>query len=305
VIGPSRILVVDDQETQIQILRDQLRDYDFEVDGMTDPLKVIDHLRNENDYALLIVDVNLGPRKDGITLASQIRSHLGKKTPILFVSADASKEARARIRRFSLDGGVSFLEKGSFNSEELFDNVVSLIRETDTDLKLDEVRGRQAGLKDEFSEVKQIILDFVTDRTKLKPVTLDDCNDRRDAVVKSATRTAIGVAVKEAGKKIDEALKPESLVEKIDMALKPELAFNKAKEAPAAKAYMWAFGVIFLGLLAWWSTTWIKADNADGRTTLLEEKHKQILNTMQVQTTQMRQIKYLLSHNGRRVTTGI
>lgn len=299
-VEAPRILVVDDEEEQIKFLREYLRDYDISVEGLTDPMKVLDHLRTTNDYALIIVDVNLGARKDGVDLGQDIRRHIGRK-PILFVSAGISSKTRTKIRRFGLEGGIDFLEKGSFNPEQLFNTCVNLIKETAYTANIDEVKGNIRTLRDDFVGVSKGISNiFVELRSRPNSVIPSECEEKHRELIGKV----VGIAIGETKKKMEVAFTPEILEPKVEAAMNPATVFDKAKAAPAAKAYKWAVGVIFIGLLTWWGVTWTKAEHADDRTRLLEEKHKQIMNSMQTQTTQMQQIRVILSNTNGSLTTG-
>lgn len=299
-VEAPRILVVDDEEEQIKFLREYLRDYDISVEGLTDPMKVLDHLRTTNDYALIIVDVNLGARKDGVDLGQDIRRHIGRK-PILFVSAGISSKTRTKIRRFGLEGGIDFLEKGSFNPEQLFNTCVNLIKETAYTANIDEVKGNIRTLRDDFVGVSKGISNiFVELRSRPNSVIPSECEEKHRELIGKV----VGIAIGETKKKMEVAFTPEILEPKVEAAMNPATVFDKAKAAPAAKAYKWAVGVIFIGLLTWWGVTWTKAEHADDRTRLLEEKHKQIMNSMQIQTTQMQQIRVILSNTNGSLTTG-
>ena len=299
-VEAPRILVVDDEEEQIKFLREYLRDYDISVEGLTDPMKVLDHLRTVNDYALVIVDVNLGARKDGVDLGQDIRKHIGRK-PILFVSAGISSKTRSKIRRFGLEGGIDYLEKGSFNPEQLFNTCVSLIKETAYAANIDEVKGNLRTLRDDFVGVSKGISNIFAElRSRPNSVIPSECEEKHRGLVGKA----VGIALGETKKKIEIAFTPEILEPKVEAAMDPATVFDKARAAPAAKAYKWAAGVIFIGLLTWWGVMWTKAEHADDRTRLLEEKHKQIMTSMQTQTTQMQQIRVILSNANGSTTTG-
>lgn len=305
-----RILAVDDEEEQIKYLREFLRDYDIAVDGITDPLTVLDHLREQNEYALVIIDVNLGARKDGVDLGQDIRKHIGRK-PILFVSAGISTQTLSKIRRFSLEGGIDYMEKGKFQPEELFNTCVSLIKETAYAAGLDEMKGNLRKFKNEFAEVKGGIGNIFLE-LKALPKTIPNCSELHAAVVKEATGKAIGVSIKKMEAKIDDALQPVPLAVRIGSALKPEhikakltpdVAINKVRESLVWKVAKYFLMVIFGGLCIFWGTMWNKAEHADAGVKELQIKHKQAIDTMQAQTTEFRQIKVLLSKPHNRWTT--
>jgi len=294
-----RILVVDNDETSIQSLRDMLGEYDFEVEDVRDSRKVLDHLRQTNDYSLLILDINM-PHKDGVTLASQVRNTLHYDTPILFVSADISKTNLSRIRRMSLGGHtVEFLKKGSFNSEILFNVAMALIKERISTNNVSEIKGRVSKMQKSQDEIKETISDFILKLEDKPLVSIDHCKAQSEELVKSLRKEVIGITLGEASKKLDEALKPEplavrigaALTEKpqaIEPALEPNLMFAKTRQAAAWKMAVYFLLVIFAGLCIFWGNMWTKADHADDGVRKLEIQQKQVIDTMQQQTTAMK-----------------
>lgn len=298
---PRRILVVDDDEDAVKLIRSQLLMYDFEVDDLSDPTKVIAHLHDTNDYGLFIIDVNM-PGKDGITLATQIRSTFRSTVPILFVSGDISDETANRIRRLKLRGHVEFLKKGEFDSRTLFNECMAMLKEHHQAKTMQELKGRLGHLQENLGEGMSKITDFISDFKKTPLVTTSHCEEKVKALIQQVQSTAIGVAISKSKAKIDDELKPESLAlkiaaipdetlaPKIESALPSEVAFKKVRSATSWKIAIYFILVIFGGLCIFWGTMWNKAEHADGKTRLLEEKHKQVIQTMQAQTKQIQKL---------------
>jgi CheY-like chemotaxis protein len=207
---PRRILVVDDDESAIKVIRDHLMSYDFEVDDLRASTEVIDHLHNTNDYGLFIFDVNM-PNKDGITLATQIRSAFKTTTPILFVSGDEDENNRTsnRIRRLGLSGIVGFLKKGKFDSRDLFNTCMGMLKEHYHLKKMDEFTGRLSDLREGLSEGMGQISSFI-ERFESKPlVTAGHCDAKAEAIVKAVRNEVLGIAIGKSNKNLERVMDEE------------------------------------------------------------------------------------------------
>lgn len=290
--------------------------YDFEVDDMSDPKKVIQHLHETNNYGLFIIDVNM-PGKDGITLATQIRSTFRCTTPIIFVSGDISDETANRIRRLKLSGHVEFMKKGEFDSKELFNMCMAMLKEHHQAKTMQELKGRLGHLQENLGEGMSKITDFISEFKKKPLVTTESCDAKAEALIKAVRSEVIGISIGKAKGKIDEEFKPENFVPRVAAALTPEvlqpklgmalmpehieenlqpdMAFGKVRAASAWKIAVYFILVIFGGLVLFWGNMWNKAEHADAGVQELRIKHQQAIDTMQAQTAQMKQIQKLLT----------
>jgi DNA-binding response OmpR family regulator len=117
---PSILLVEDDVNLGFIIL-DELKSQGYNVKLCLDGVEAIQefHLKN---YHLCIFDVMM-PRKDGFTLAKEIRA-THSDTPILFLTAKSMNEDK--VEGFKV-GADDYLTK-PFNSEELHLRIKSLLR---------------------------------------------------------------------------------------------------------------------------------------------------------------------------------
>jgi CheY-like chemotaxis protein len=261
------------------------------------------------------------PGKDGITLASQIRSALKATTPILFVSGDISEQTANRIRRLKISGHVQFLKKGEYNSTDLFDVMMAMLKEYSASTTMQEMKGRLSHLQENFGEGMAKITSFMTEIQSEPRVTQALCDAKVESIMKTLRKESAGIAVgkiKDAFKpevfnkkvdavvqvglvsKIQDAITPEILEPKLEAALKPELALRKVRAAQAWKIAQYFLLVIFAGLCIFWGTMWNKAEHADAGVQALNIKHKQVIDTMQAQT---KQIKVLFSHPRTRIRT--
>lgn len=120
-----RALVLDDEPSAAELLRDYLVEYDFDVTTFEESRQVFEHLEDEDQgYDLLVFDINL-PGIDGITLASRLRRSLALSIPVLFVSGHISDDRRKKIQR--MGDGYGYLEKGSFGAQVMFEKAHDLI----------------------------------------------------------------------------------------------------------------------------------------------------------------------------------
>jgi len=117
----TKILLVEDEKTLGQIVKESLETRDFEV------LYVEDGLEAEKKYAsyapdLCVLDVML-PGKDGFSLAKSIRL-LDPYTPIIFLTARS--QTADVIQGFDL-GADDYIKK-PFSIEELIVRILALLR---------------------------------------------------------------------------------------------------------------------------------------------------------------------------------
>ena len=89
------ILIVDDYNTMIRILRNLLRQLGFtNIDEANDGAAALAKMRAK-DYALVISDAHMTPM-DGVELLAQVRAdERTAKTPFLMVAGDADEGAAA------------------------------------------------------------------------------------------------------------------------------------------------------------------------------------------------------------------
>ena len=121
--NPCKILLVEDDPNLGQLLKDYLELKGFNTDLAKDGVEG-GALYDKNDYDLLILDVMM-PKKDGFTLASEIRKE-DESIPIIFLTARASEEDR--IRGFQI-GGDDYLSK-PFSTEELLMRIKAVLKRT-------------------------------------------------------------------------------------------------------------------------------------------------------------------------------
>ena len=110
-----RILVVDDEPMNREIVRILLEDIDLPVDGAEDGETAI-VMAEQTAYAAIFMDMQM-PKIDGLEAARQIRELPGyRQTPIIAMTANAFAEDKARCFAAGMN---DFLSK-PFNPGELF-----------------------------------------------------------------------------------------------------------------------------------------------------------------------------------------
>ena len=117
------ILVVDDYKTMLRIIRNLLKQLDFNnVDEATDGSEAIKKLR-EKDYALVISDWNMEPMT-GLQLVREVRSDKKlKKLPFIMVTAESKTDNVVAAK----EAGVSNYIVKPFNAETLKQKLASVL----------------------------------------------------------------------------------------------------------------------------------------------------------------------------------
>ena len=117
------ILVVDDYKTMLRIIRNLLKQLDFNnVDDVTDGAQALQKLR-EKEYGLVISDWNMEPMT-GLELVREVRSDKKLKgLPFIMVTAESKTENVVAAK----EAGVSNYIVKPFNAETLKQKMVSVL----------------------------------------------------------------------------------------------------------------------------------------------------------------------------------
>ncbi len=116
-----RILIIEDEVTLAEGIRENLEAEGYVVDLASDGLAGLERIR-EGDYDLVILDVML-PEMDGITVCETLRGE-GETVPVLFLTARGSVDDRILGLQV---GGDDYLTK-PFNLRELLLRVSAILR---------------------------------------------------------------------------------------------------------------------------------------------------------------------------------
>jgi DNA-binding response OmpR family regulator len=118
---PSRVLLIEDDETVSSLLREKLELDGYLVDVAVDAESAEADLRSQ-DYHLIVLDLTL-PRMDGLDLLKRLRVH-STLPPILVVTARVQMEERVK----ALDLGADDYLAKPFEYPELAARVRALLR---------------------------------------------------------------------------------------------------------------------------------------------------------------------------------
>jgi DNA-binding response OmpR family regulator len=124
-----RVLVVEDETINREIMAEALVDAGFRVDEAGSADEAV-RLLDADGYQLLVTDIHMPGGMDGIGLAHRAHSH-HPKMPIVFVTG--RPDVLARLKGSGIPG--SSLAK-PFGLEELVRVVSSLIGSNDTDISV-------------------------------------------------------------------------------------------------------------------------------------------------------------------------
>ncbi len=105
-ISFQRILVVDDDQTNLRVLKHLAEKLELDMTCVDSGLAALDQLRHRS-YDLVLLDLRM-PGMDGFEVARQIREELKLDIPIVAVTADNLEETKAATAR---SGMVGFLAK--------------------------------------------------------------------------------------------------------------------------------------------------------------------------------------------------
>jgi len=137
-----RILIVDDEQTLLDQLREVFEDQRYMVETALDGDEALDKLF-ENPVDLIILDIML-PKQDGLSVLREIRQE-GIKTPVLMLTARGETEDKIK----GLDMGADDYLAKPFSPEELLARVRALLR-------------RSTGQGDSLLQVGDLRLDTVS-----------------------------------------------------------------------------------------------------------------------------------------------
>jgi two-component system chemotaxis response regulator CheY len=117
------VLIVDDYKTMLRIIRNLLKQIDFDnVDEATDGTEALSKLRSGN-YGLVISDWNMQPMT-GLELLQEVRRDSRLKTiPFIMITAESKVENVVAAKQ----AGVSNYIVKPFNAETLKDKIEKVL----------------------------------------------------------------------------------------------------------------------------------------------------------------------------------
>jgi formate hydrogenlyase transcriptional activator len=174
----ERILIVDDNQRNIQVLAGFLANNDYQVEYALDGPKALEWLKEEK-FDLVILDVMM-PVMDGFQVCQTMQQDRNMKDiPVIFLTARADSESI--IRGFQA-GGVDYISK-PFNSWELLTRVkthidlklshdllknINLTLEEKVNLKTAELKEAFENLRKAYDEIKLLKEKLQSENTLLR-----------------------------------------------------------------------------------------------------------------------------------------
>lgn len=102
---PVRILVVDDNYMNQDLMKHLLSQWDFSFDIVSNGLEAL-HKMKELSYDMVLMDIQM-PVMDGYTAAEQIRNELGSDVPIIAMTAHAMAGEREKCLSYGMNEYLS------------------------------------------------------------------------------------------------------------------------------------------------------------------------------------------------------
>lgn len=160
-----RILIVEDEQTIAQFIRQGLTEANYTVDVVGDGRDALDYAL-ATEYDAIVLDILL-PRLDGLQILQALRAR-GNKTPVLLLTARDTVEDRVR----GLDHGADDYLVKPFAFAELLARLRALLRRPPlqadavlrvADLELDPARheARRGGQRLDLSPREHQLLEFL------------------------------------------------------------------------------------------------------------------------------------------------
>ena len=105
--GYKKILIVDDNQLNIKVVRRILEQYDLILDECYNGAECIDMVSDDNDYDLILMDIMM-PGMSGEETLNNLRELEGFNTPVIALTADAEIGAREKYEK---EGFADYLAK--------------------------------------------------------------------------------------------------------------------------------------------------------------------------------------------------
>jgi PAS domain S-box-containing protein len=124
--GKPKILLVEDNEDNIFVTREYLKEY-YEVDSAVSEAEALENVE-KNNYELILMDINLGPGKNGLEVTREIRKNKNHhRVPVIALTGLTFREDKHRL----LAGGCDYFLGKPFTKKDLLalvDKVLSPVQ---------------------------------------------------------------------------------------------------------------------------------------------------------------------------------
>src|SRR2546421_12751345 len=131
-----RVLVVDDKQSNRELLEGRLADLGYDVREAKDGIEALDAVAaDEPDLILLDIDM---PRLDGIAVCEQLKAHpVRRLIPIVILTASSDRDTKLR----GIAAGADDYLSKPFDAKELLVRTSVLLRDRELNKRLDATEG--------------------------------------------------------------------------------------------------------------------------------------------------------------------
>jgi PAS domain S-box-containing protein len=187
----KRVLIVDDNKTNLKILRLQLENWGMSVVDTQSPAQALDMLREGSKFDIAILDYHM-PLLDGLSLSSEIRKiKSGKHIPIVILTSMGKRSLSPEIEALKLS---AFLSK-PIKQAHLYETLLSVLSGPEKTKKWLRVPSKREGRISEINPLRILVAEDNVVNQKVTLKILDKMGYRADMA-------ANGIEVIEAVRKI-------------------------------------------------------------------------------------------------------
>lgn len=112
--GHKKILVVDDNELNIKVVRRLLTGFDFEIVECRSGLECLNKITEGNEFDLVLMDIMM-PDMNGSKVLAKLKENLNFNIPVIAVTADALSGAK---EKYISEGFIDYMSK-PFSKEQI------------------------------------------------------------------------------------------------------------------------------------------------------------------------------------------
>lgn len=118
-----KIVLIEDELDMQELLKDYLKNYDYEVEAYDKPLEALEYMKSHDDYDLVVLDLML-PQMDGFDVCKKIREK--SDIPIIISSARGNLGDKVVAYEYGAD---DYLAK-PYEPKELIMRINAILRRT-------------------------------------------------------------------------------------------------------------------------------------------------------------------------------
>jgi CheY-like chemotaxis protein/HPt (histidine-containing phosphotransfer) domain-containing protein len=172
----KRVLIVDDNKTNLKILRIQVENWGMIAIDTHSPVQALEMIRNGNVFDIAILDYHM-PLMDGINLASEIRRHKnGKNLPVIILTSMGRRGMTPEIEALKLS---AFLSK-PIKQAHLYETLLTVLSGPDRNKKWLRLPGKRDPRVADLNPMKILVAEDNLVNQKVTLKILDKMGYRAD-----------------------------------------------------------------------------------------------------------------------------